>query len=402
MTNDEMPKGQNTEHGTRNTGHETRDTLYESLCHWENLRLAHHYASRGKRGKHAAAAFEYRLADKLLALEDELRTQSYRPGPYTSFYIHEPKRRLISAAPFRDRVVHHALCNVIEPPFERSFIHDSYANRRGKGTHRALDRAQAFSRRYRYVLQCDVEQFFPAIDHQILRDTLARKISDPGVLWLVDRILESGVGVLAEEYRMRYFPADYPLTGRCGELVEPSGQGLWAALRPRGLPIGNLTSQFWANCFLNPFDHFVKRELRCPAYQRYVDDFLLFADHKTTLWAWRDALVERLARLRLTIHPGAHPRPTGEGFPFLGFVVYPTHRRLKRRNVIAYRRKLKRLVARWIAFECTQESVVASLLGWINHARYGDTWGLRARMVALVPPMYRSRPVLRDSCRAIW
>jgi hypothetical protein len=277
-------------------------------------------------------------------------------------------------------VVHHALCNVIEPLYERSFIYDSYANRVDKGTHRALDRAQAFSRRYRYVLQCDVEQFFPAIDHEILRGILARKVADPGVLWLVDRILESGVGVLAEEYRMRYFPGD----------------DLWAALRPRGLPIGNLTSQFWANCFLNPFDHFVKRELRCPAYLRYVDDFLLFADHKVALWAWRDALVARLARLRLTIHPGAHPRPTGEGFPFLGFVVYPTHRRLKRRNVIAYRRKLKRLVARWIAFECTQESVVASLLGWINHARYGDTWGLRARMVALVPPMYRSRPVLRD------
>jgi retron-type reverse transcriptase len=301
---------------------------------------------------------------------------SYRPGPYTSFYIHEPKRRLISAAPFRDRVAHHALCNVIEPPFERSFIYDSYANRVGKGTHRALDRAQAFARRFRYALQCDVEQFFPACDHQILKEILARKIDDPGVLWLVDRILESGVGVLAEEYNTRYFPCD----------------NLWASMRPRGLPIGNLTSQFWANCLLNPFDHFVKRELGCRAYLRYVDDFLLFADDKRTLWAWREALVERLARLRLTIHPGAHPRPVGEGFPFLGFIIYPTHRRLKRRNVVAYRRKLKRLVAGWLAFVYTQDAVVASLLGWLNHARYGDTWGLRTRVVAQVPPLRRGRP----------
>jgi RNA-directed DNA polymerase len=220
------------------------------------------------------------------------------------------------------------------------------------------------------VLPCDVEQFFPAIDHQILRATLACKIQDPDVLWLVDQILASGVGVLAEEYRMRYFPGDT----------------LWDALRPRGLPIGNLTSQLWANCMLNPFDHFVKRELRCQGYLRYVDDTLLFADDKRTLWAWRDASIRRLARLRLTIHPDAHPRPTSEGFPFLGFVVYPTHRRLKRRKVVAYRRRLKRLVAGWITGERTQEAVVTSLLGWINHARYGDTWGLRRSVVAHVPP----------------
>jgi len=349
---------------------------YPALCSWKNLRLAYRYASRGKRGKHAAATFEYLLADNLLELEHELVTQTYRPGAYYSFYIHDPKRRLISAAPFRDRVVHHALCNLMEPVFERSFIYDSYANRVGKGTHRALDRAQAFARRFRYVLQCDVQQFFPAIDHEIMRTILARKVDDPDVQWLVDQILASGVGVLAEEYRMRYFPGD----------------SLLAALRRRGLPIGNLTSQFWANCYLNPFDHFVKRELCCRGYVRYVDDFLLFADDKETLWGWREALVERLARLRLTIHPGAHPRPVTEGFPYLGFVVYPAHRRLKRRNVVKYRRKLKCLISEWIAFKRTRESVIQSLLGWINHARYGDTWGLRSSVVALMPAITRGMP----------
>jgi hypothetical protein len=235
----------------------------------------------------------------------------------------------------------------------------------GKGTHRALDRAQHFAQRFPYVLQCDIEQFFPAVDHALLRATLARKIDDAGVLWLIDRILESGVGVLSEQYTQRYFPGD----------------DLWAALRPRGLPIGNLTSQFWANCYLNPFDHFVKRELRCAqrwgGYVRYVDDFLLFAGDKATLWAWHRALVRRLARLRLTIHPGAHPRPVTEGIPFLGFVVYPERRRLKRRKGMHFRRRFTRLVRRYQQGEVTLARLTAVAQGWVNHTRYGNTVGLR-------------------------
>lgn len=340
--------------------------MYARLCDWDNLTLAYRRASRGKRGKLPAARFEYRLEDNLVQLQQDLVTQAYQPGQYHSFYIHEPKRRLISAAPFRDRVVHHALCNVIEPLFERSFIRDSYANRVGKGTHRALGRCQQFARQHAFVLQCDVRQFFPSIDHAILRSILSRKIDDPGVLWLIDRILESGVGILSQQYQMTWFPGD----------------DLWAALRPRGLPIGNLTSQFWANCYLNPFDHFVKRELCCckqrGGYLRYVDDFLLFADDKRTLWAWREALVERLARLRLTIHEArAHPRPVSEGIPFLGFVVYPDRRRLKRRKGIHYRQSFYELVRRYAAGEIALDQLTASAQGWANHARYGNTVGLR-------------------------
>jgi len=341
--------------------------LYEQICTWDNLYLARRKAARGKRGREPAASFEYRLEDNLLQLQEELWSRSYRPGPYHSFYIHDPKHRLISAAPFRDRVVHHALCNVIEPFFEHRFIADSYANRVGKGTHRALDRCQQFARQYRYVLQCDVRQFFPSIDHAVLRRTLGRVIGDPDVMGLVDRIIESGVGVLCEEYEMAWFPGD----------------DLFAASRPRGLPIGNLTSQFWANCYLNPFDHFCKRELRCKGYLRYVDDFLLFAGDKRTLWAWREALVERLARLRLTIHDRrAHPRPVTEGIPFLGFVLFPTGRRLKRRKGIAYRRRLRALLAAYAAGEVSLEQVNASVRGWVAHASYGDTWALRRALFA--------------------
>jgi retron-type reverse transcriptase len=335
--------------------------VYNELTTWENIYRAYQKAARGKRGHPNVAEFEYELEDNLIHIQAELKRRTYQPGNYCSFYIHEPKHRLISAAPFCDRVVHHALCNVIEPQFEASFIDDSYANRIGKGTHRALNRCQQFARKYPYVLQCDIRQFFPSVDHAILLRILKRKVKDPMMLWLVEQILISGIGVLNEAYDMAYFPGD----------------DLFAVNRPRGLPIGNLTSQFWANVYLNPFDHFIKRELRCTAYLRYVDDFLLFFDDKATLWRWKRAIVKRLEQLRLTVHPAAHPRPVTEGIPFLGFVVFPERRRLKRRKGIHYQRKLKRLIAGYQNGDVSLEKVTQCIRGWINHTRYANTVGLR-------------------------
>jgi len=189
-------------------------------------------------------------------------------------------------------------------------------------------------------------------------------------MWLIDRILASGVGVLSEEYEMQWFPGD----------------NLLAASHPRGLPIGNLTSQFWANCYLNELDQFIKRELKCRAYLRYVDDCLLFADDKPTLGRWREEIIAFSSHtLRLTIHENqAQPRPVTEGIPFLGFIVFPTHRRLKRRKGVAFRRRLKALLHRYQAGEIELEQLEASLRGWINHVSYGDTWGLRRAILSEV------------------
>ena len=340
----------------------TYRNLYSQVWDFENLYLAYRKARKGKRGRPGAAAFERVQDDELLALQDELRTFTYQPGPYHSFYIHDPKKRLISAAPFRDRVVHHALCRVIEPIWERRFIHDTYANRVGKGTHRALDRATRFARRYSHFLQCDIRQFFPSIDHAILRAEFVRLIHDDGLLWLCDRILESGTGVLAEEYEMTWFPGD----------------DLLAIYRSRGLPIGNLTSQFWANVYLNGLDHYVKRDLNCPAFVRYVDDFLLFFDDLGQLLDWRNAIVQKLATLRLTLHEeSARVFPTTSGIPFLGFRLYPDYRRVKRRKVVNYRRNLRRLLDDFSNGGVAFSQVDASLKGWVNHVRQADSWGLR-------------------------
>jgi retron-type reverse transcriptase len=266
-------------------------------------------------------------------------------------------------------VVHHALCQIIEPAFERSFIYHSYANRLGKGTHRALDTCQKWMRRYRYVMHCDIRQFFPSIDHQVLKRILFKRIQDGGLRRLIKRVIDSGAGVLQDAYDMVYFPGD----------------DLFAVNRPRGLPIGNLTSQFWANCYMNGFDQFVNRQLGCRAYLRYVDDFLLFADRKSLLWQWRNAIIERLGQLRLTLYKlQAQVRPTVEGIRFLGFVVYPTHRRLLRRKGIYFRRKLHRLLKAYYCRAIDRETLNASIQGWINHVRYADTWALRGDILGEV------------------
>ena len=296
--------------------------------------------------------------------------RSYQPGAYTNFQIHDPKQRLISAAPFRDRVIHHALCNVIEPLFERTFIADSYANRVGKGTHAAVDRLQSLAQRYCYVLRADIVRHFPSLDHEIMFGLLAQTVTDEATLWLIERILASGRGVLKDEYEMVYFPGD----------------DLFAVNRPRGLPIGNLTSQFWANVYMDALDQTIKRELSCPAYLRYVDDVLLFANDTRTLLRWRAEIISRMERLRLTIHPGALPRATTEGAPFLGFTVFPERRRLKRRKGVHFQRKLRSLLRDYAHGVIALADVSASVHGWVNHARYANTVGLRTRVLAHAVP----------------
>jgi len=351
--------------------------VFASLYDWNNLWLAYRKAAKGKRGHPPAAQFEHRVADRLVQLQTELRDRTYRPGTYHHFYIHEPKRRKISAAPFRDRVVHHALCNLIEPVFDARFIPNSYANRVNKGTHAALDRLQAFARQHLYVLRMDVVKHFPSLDHAILRAEIARVVRDEGLLWLVDQIVASGKDVLTDEYQMVYFPGD----------------DLFAATRPRGLPIGNLTSQFWSNVYMNPFDWFIRRELRCDAYLRYVDDFALFSDSKAQLWAWKQAIIERLAHLRLTAHANeAQVARTQDGIPWLGFVVYPTHRKLKKRNAVNFTRRLEHNIDLYEAGEISFAELDASVRGWINHVRYADTWGLRGHIFDNHPIKLRPEP----------
>lgn len=217
--------------------------LYPEIINFENVLLASRQAQKGKRFRDNVLDFNYHLETELIRLQQQLTDKTYQPGAYRTFHLTNPKSRLISAAPYRDRVVHHALCNIIVPIFEKTFIHDSYANRLGFGTHRALRKFTHFARNSRYVLQCDIKKYFPSIDHIILKEFIRRKIKCPDTLWLINSIIDNSN---EQETVVDYFYGD--------DLLTP-------VTRRKGLPIGNLTSQFFANIYLNGFDHFVKEQL---------------------------------------------------------------------------------------------------------------------------------------------
>jgi retron-type reverse transcriptase len=342
--------------------------LWAELTSLPNLFDAASRAAAGKRSRPDVAAFRANLEPELFRLRRQLAAGSYRPGPYRTFRIADPKPRLISAAPFRDRVVHHALTNVVEPLFERRFVACSFACRKGLGTHKALSHARRACARYPYVLKLDIGKYFASIDHSILEGLLRGVLACPETLRLVSLIIASSN---PQEEVLHYYPGD--------TLFTPYE-------RRRGLPLGNQTSQFFANVYLNPMDHMIVRNLRPGAYARYVDDFLLFSGSKEELNRMHGEIREFLYRYRLTLHPGkSRIYPCRDGFPFLGFRLFPTHARLARPNVVRFRRRLRRLHADYHAGLIDWETVNQSVRAWIGHAMHGDTWRLREQIFEAFP-----------------
>ena len=342
--------------------------LWPQVVNFENLLLASRLAQRGKRYRPNVLDFNYHLDRELLQLQRALTEKSYRPGKYRTFSIFDPKPRMISAAPYRDRVVHHALCAVIMPLLERTLIADTYANRSGYGTHQALQRFIHFARTSRYVLQCDIRKYFPSIDLTILKSLLTRKIKCPNTLWLINTIID---GSNPQGSELEYFPEDNLLT---------------PLERRRGLPIGNLTSQFFANLYLSPLDHFVKEQLKVKKYLRYVDDFALFSDDRAFLAEARLAIEEYLIGLRLKIHPiKSQLFSTRQGANFVGFRVLPTgddfpqavRIRVHSRNLRRARGRLKQMQADYTAGNLSLEALVQRLRSWEAHLLHGDTYHLR-------------------------
>jgi RNA-directed DNA polymerase len=359
--------------------------LFDHIANFPALYNAYRRAVAGKRRKPGAAAFAARLEPNLLRLERELRDRTWRPGRYVRIEVRDPKPRIVSAAPFRDRVVHHALHAVVAPLFERGFIHHSYANRAAKGTHRAVAQYEHWRDRHRNVLRCDIFRYFPAIDHAVLKQDMRRRIACPATLWLLDAIID---GSNEQEPVHLYYPGD--------DLFSPYR-------RRRGLPIGNLTSQFFANVFLDGLDHFVTEVLRAP-YLRYVDDFALFHDDPAVLAAWRDRIGAWLARRRLSLHP----RKTvvlESRLPaaFLGYELRPGGRRLPEQSVRRFRNRLRGLRDRWRAGSIEAAQVQARVGAWLAHAAHADTWRLRHAIFRagwFDPARKPGRPPVCASCAA--
>ena len=337
--------------------------LWAGVVAWDNLLLAARKARRGKRNRPCVQRFEFDLEAELLRIRDELSSGSYRPGAFRTHWIARPKPRLISAAPYRDRVVHHALMNVLEPILDKHFHPHSYACRRGMGTHAAADRLQMLMRRHRYVLQCDIRKYFPSIDHEILKGKFRRLLKDRRVLWLMDLIVD---GSNAQEPVREYFPGD--------DLFAPVS-------RRRGLPIGNLTSQWFANWYLNDFDHFVTNGLGFGGYVRYCDDFLVLHDDRRALQWALDRIRASLTRDRLRIHVNrAFVTPSRCGVRFVGFRMWPSHRIIRRGNVRAFRRRVRWMRRAYTARRIGWDDIRPRLDSWIAHARQASSRLLLSRL----------------------
>jgi RNA-directed DNA polymerase len=339
--------------------------LWPELTTFSNLHRAYRLARRGKRERPAVREFEYRCEYELARLADELECGQYRPGKYRTFLLHDGKPRLISAAPFRDRVVHHAFCNIVEPIFERRFIHDSYASRKGRGTHAAIRRYQEFARHKAYVLKGDVRKFFPSVDHAILLQQIARKIKDPRVLGLARLIVSHSN---PQDPVPGFFPGDDLFT---------------QTERRRGLPIGNQTSQFFGNVYLDALDHFVKEELCCRCYLRYVDDFVLLDDDPRRLADWRDAIEQFLMTLRLWLHDRRRViSRTCDGLRLLGYRVWPRQIELTRDSVVKFRRRMRRYQAAYGRGELSPAALTQRVRSWLGHAQFADGERYRADLLS--------------------
>lgn len=338
--------------------------LWESVVSFDNLLLAFRKARRGKRRRQDVAQFELDLEKELLQLQQTLRDKSYVPGGYRVFTIYERKPRLISSAPFRDRVIHHALLNVVEPLLDRRFIFDSYACRKDKGVHQAVQRYQQWANRYAYALKLDISSYFPSIDHAILMQKIRHHIKDPHVLWLFSLILEHSPPFSAGS--PVYFPGD--------DLFTPQQ-------RRTGIPIGNLTSQFLANLYLDSLDHFIKEKLHVKAYLRYVDDMVLLSNSKQELHQWRIKIDDVLQVLRVRIHPRkANIYTVYEGVDILGYRVFPSYRLLRNDNGYRFARRLRKFANAYHKHDMDWEDFNASVQSWIGHARQADTRSLRQHL----------------------
>jgi hypothetical protein len=307
------------------------------------------------------AMFFAEMEKELPTLHEQLRDGTYRHGAYHYFWIHDPKDRLVAAAPFRDRVVHHAIVRVIEPIFEERFIEDSYACRRGKGTHAAMRRALHFARGHRYALKCDVSKYFPSIDHEVLMGLVGRVIGDRDVLGLLKHILSSHADAESLEW-------------------QPGGGLFDYSTRRTGLPIGNLTSQFLANVYLNPLDHYVKHDLRVRGYVRYMDDFLLFGDDRAALRGHGERIRAKLAELRLRMHPDKYRlMPTGGGVDFAGFVVFADGRiRVRSSSVRRFDRRYRQLLWEVNHKLRVPADLTQRVRAWGAHVQHAQSYGLRA------------------------
>ena len=335
--------------------------LFEKIYDFENLYQAWEAARKGKRYRNEVLWFSNNLESNLIDIQNHLIYGTYEIGRYRQFYVYEPKKRLIMALPFRDRVVQWAIYRQLFPLLNKQFISDSFACREGKGAHKAVDRLQYWLRqidrkpeRYHY-LKLDIAKYFYRVDHEILINILRRKIKDKRLLDLLTLIIRS------EDTRFWL-----PLGEVDPERYDPSDR-----LAEVGMPIGNLTSQMFANLYLNELDHYAKHALRLKYYIRYMDDILILHPDKKHLAVVKCEIRAFLTdNLRLQLNKKTAIRPCGMGIEFVGYVVWATHRKLKKKSALKIKRSIRKIKEKRDSGEITPDSFtrrIASYKGVLQH-----------------------------------
>jgi len=342
---------------------------------YENLLRCYYACRKKKRYTVNAAKFEMNFEAELLKLQKELISRTYKPGRSICFVVTKPKPREIFAADFRDRIVHHILVGYLEPIWERKFIGQSYACRKEKGAHRAIKDLKRYicqAGRGAYYLQIDIQSFFVSLNKEILFGMIEKKTKNPEILWLARTI------IFHNPITSYYYKGRQSLF----KLI-PEHKSLFRAPLARGLPIGNLTSQFFANVYLNELDQYIKHALKIKYYLRYVDDLVILSRDFKQLKIWRESIDEFLIeRLKLKLHPKKQVlREISRGIDFLGFVVKPDYTIIRRRVVKNLKEMLWRLNSGLGALaepEIRQAlSAVNSYFGQFKHAK---TFGLRRKL----------------------
>ena len=339
--------------------------LYEKLCSIENLELAFKKARKGKSKMSYVIEFENNLGQELQKLHKELSEFTYKPISLKRFIVREPKTRVIHSSAFRDRVVYHAVVNVLEPIFEKIFIYDSYASRKNKGSHKAVERLDKFIRKVSrngklvknyynknniagYALKADIKHYFQTVDHEVLLYIIKRKVKDGNLIWLIRQILNN-------------FDAE---------------------IKGKGMPLGNLTSQFFANVYLNKLDYFVKHELKAKYYIRYVDDFVILHNNKKILEEYKNKINIYLRALKLELHPDKSKIvPLGNGITFLGYRIFYHHKLLRKSNIRKFEKNFNKNLNLYKDGILTYNDLINSIQGWFGYSVHADTYKFRKRIM---------------------
>jgi len=345
----------------------TYKNLYAKLCNIDNIILAYEKARKGKSKKQSVIEFDKNTQENLEQLQRELIEMSYQPKPLKRFVVRDPKTRTIHASAFKDRIVHHLIVGVLEPIYESIFIYDSFASRKNKGSHRAIARFDEFQRKVSqngqliknaqnrnqvqgYVFKADISHYFDNVDHEILINIIKRKIGDGKLIWLIRKVLNN---------------FNSPIKGK-------------------GMPLGNYTSQFFANVYLNGLDYFVKHELKAKYYIRYVDDFVILHRSKKRLEYFKKRIIEFLKEIKLEPHSEKSDIiPLQKGITFLGYRIFYHHKLLRKRNQKHFLRRFYRYFQSYNQDIISDEQLIAIVQGWFGYARWANTYKLRKQILML-------------------